>query len=138
MLRLILQIVGFSFAVIMFALMRQANQWDNKLSVPPLLSAVEYNLEMPSPFLLLAVLPLISSLFYSFLMGQPIPPLKSFTVVSLICYLLANAFISVLTIVSKFPFQASALVHTTVKSRYLLCFHHFFWFIANLFTSVQK
>ncbi|BAA95706.2 unnamed protein product [Arabidopsis thaliana] len=114
------QIVGFSFAVIMFALMRQANQWDNKLSVPPLLSAVEYNLEMPSPFLLLAVLPLISSLFYSFLMGQPIPPLTSFTVVSLICYLLANAFISVLTIVSKFPFQASALVHTTVKSRF--CF----------------
>jgi hypothetical protein len=138
------QIVGFSFAVIMFALMRQANQWDNKLSVPPLLSAVEYNLEMPSPFLLLAVLPLISSLFYSFLMGQPIPPLTSFTVVSLICYLLANAFISVLTIVSKFPFQASALVHTTVKSRcqalernYSLAFLHWFSILSSSFFCLK-
>ncbi|WZY78897.1 hypothetical protein YC2023_025281 [Brassica napus] len=111
------QIVGFSFAITLFTLMRQAHQWDNKQAVPPLLSAVESNLELPSPFLLLAAFPLLSSLFFSFLMAQPFPPLASFTVVSLICYLLANAFISVLIIVSKFVFQASALVHTTVKSK---------------------
>ncbi|KAL0692593.1 hypothetical protein Bca4012_059773 [Brassica carinata] len=111
------QIVGFSFGVTLFTLMRQAHQWDHKQSVPPLLSAVEYNLELPSPFLLLAGFPLLSSLFISFLMVQPIPPLASFAVVSLICYLLANAFISVLIIVSKFVFQASALIHTTVKSK---------------------
>lgn len=97
--------------------MRQANQWDQNLSVPPLLSAVEYNLEMPTAFLILAAIPLLSSLFFSFVMAQPIPPLTSFTMVSLICYLLANAFISVLIIVSKLVLQALALVHTTVKSR---------------------
>ncbi|XP_010425480.1 PREDICTED: uncharacterized protein LOC104710555 isoform X2 [Camelina sativa] len=139
------QIVGFSFAVTVFALMRQANQWDNKLSVPPLLSAVEYNLEMPSPFLLLAALPLIISLFYSFLMAQPFPPLTSFTVVSLICFLMANAFISLLIIVSRFAFQASALVHTTVKSRcqalernYSLAFLHWFSIISSSFVCLKQ
>ncbi|KAL1207095.1 hypothetical protein V5N11_004302 [Cardamine amara subsp. amara] len=138
------QVVGFSFAVVLFALMRQANQWDNKQSVPPLLSAVDYNLEMPSPFLLLAVFPLLSSFLYSFLMAQPIPPLTSFPVVSLICYLLANAFISVLIIVSKFAFQALALVHTTVKSRcqamernYSLTFLHWFSMLASSFVCLK-
>ncbi|ESQ32740.1 hypothetical protein EUTSA_v10003555mg [Eutrema salsugineum] len=138
------QIVGFAFVVILFTLMRQANQWDHKLSVPPLLSAVEDNLEMPSPFLLLAAFPLLISLFFSFLMAQPIPPLTSFTVVSLICYLLANAFISVLIIVSKFVFQASALIHTTVKSRcqalgrnYSLAFLHWFSILASSFVCLK-
>ncbi|VVB04204.1 unnamed protein product [Arabis nemorensis] len=138
------QIVGFAFAVILFALMRQANQWDHKLSVPPLLSAIEYNLEMPSPFLLLAAFPLLCSLFFSFLMAQPIPPLASFTVVSLICYLLANAFIIVLIIVSKFAFQVSALVHTTVRSRcqalernYSHAFLHWFSMLASSFVCLK-
>ncbi|VVB04200.1 unnamed protein product [Arabis nemorensis] len=139
-----LHIVGFSFAVILFALMRQAYQWDQKLSVPPLLSAMEYNLEMPSPFLLLAAIPLLCSLFFSFLMAQPIPPLASFTVVSLIWYLLANAFITVLIIVSKLAFQLSALVHTTVRSRcqalernYSHAFLHWFSMLASSFVCLK-
>ncbi|WZZ74148.1 hypothetical protein YC2023_085518 [Brassica napus] len=138
------QIVGFSFAVILYALMRQANQWNQNLSVPPLLSAVEYNLEMPSPFLILAAIPLLSSLFFSFVMAQPIPPLTSFTMVSLICYLLANAFISVLIIVSKFVLQALALVHTTVKSRcqalernYSFAFLRWFSILASSFVCLK-
>uniref|UniRef100_A0A1J3D6Y4 GPI inositol-deacylase n=1 Tax=Noccaea caerulescens TaxID=107243 RepID=A0A1J3D6Y4_NOCCA len=138
------QIVGFAFTVILYALMRQANQWDHKLSVPPLLSAVDYNLEIPSPFLLLAVVPLLGSLFYPFLVGQSVPPLTSFTVVSLICYLLANAFICVLVIFSKFVFQASALVHTTVKSRcqalernYSLAFLRWFSILASSFVCLK-
>ncbi|WZZ01730.1 hypothetical protein YC2023_074058 [Brassica napus] len=137
-------IVGFSFAVILYALMRQANQWDQNLSVPPLLSAVEYNLEMPSPFLILAAIPLLSSLFFSFVMAQPIPPLTSFTMVSLICYLLANAFISVLIIVSKFVLQALALVHTTVKYRcqalernYSFAFLRWFSILASSFVCLK-
>ncbi|KAF8052719.1 hypothetical protein N665_1515s0007 [Sinapis alba] len=132
------QIVGFSFAVTLFTIMRQAHQWEHKQSVPPLLSAVEYNLEMPSPFLPLAAFPLLSSLFFSFLTAQPIPPLASFTVVSLVCYLLANAFISVLIIVSKVVFQTSALIHTTVKSKCQalersssLAFLHWFSILAS-------
>ncbi|KAF3593389.1 hypothetical protein DY000_02025425 [Brassica cretica] len=138
------QIVGFSFAVILYALMRQANQWNQNLSVPPLLSAVEYNLEMPSPFLILAAIPLLSSLSFSFVMAQPIPPLTSFTMVSLICYLLANAFISVLIIVSKFVLQALALVHTTVKSRcqalernYSFAFLRWFSILASSFVCLK-
>ncbi|CAN8266237.1 unnamed protein product [Cochlearia groenlandica] len=138
------QILGFSFAVILFALMRQAKQCDHKFFVPPLLSAIEYNLEMPSPFLLLAALPLLCSLFFSFLMAQPIPHLTSFTVVSLICYLLANAFISVLIIVSKFFFQASALVHITIKSKCQalerncsLAFLHWFSILASSFVCLK-
>lgn len=131
------QIVGFSFAVILYALMRQANQWDQNLSVPPLLSAVEYNLEMPTAFLILAAIPLLSSLFFSFVMAQPIPPLTSFTMVSLICYLLANAFISVLIIVSKLVLQALALVHTTVKSRFSFAFLRWFSILASSFVCLK-
>ncbi|KAG2261398.1 hypothetical protein Bca4012_013856 [Brassica carinata] len=131
------QIVGFSFAVMLYALMRQANQWDQNLSVPPLLSAVEYNLEMPSPFLVLAAIPLLSSLFFSFLMAQPIPPLTSFTMVSLICYLLANAFIIVLVVVSKFVLQALALVHTTVKTRFSFASLRWISILASSFVCLK-
>ncbi|EFH51632.1 hypothetical protein ARALYDRAFT_322858 [Arabidopsis lyrata subsp. lyrata] len=116
------QIVGISFAVVMFALMRQANQWDNKLSVPPLLSAVEYNLEMPSPFLLLAILPLISSLFYSFLMAQPIPPLTSFTAIRILK--LNTKIVMTLVAVTLVSFVHPALGLFVLLASHALCCHN--------------
>ncbi|XP_010528191.1 PREDICTED: GPI inositol-deacylase [Tarenaya hassleriana] len=138
------QIVGFSFAVIFFALMRQVHEWDHKRAVPPLLTAVEHNLRMPVPFLYLAALPVLTSLFLSFLMVQPFPPVASFTVISLVCYLFANGFIILLVVASKLVFQVMAIIHTSLKSmcqawerNYCLVFLRWFSKVASSFVCLK-
>ncbi|PON44025.1 GPI inositol-deacylase PGAP1-like [Parasponia andersonii] len=84
------QIVGFSVVVVLFALMWQAHAWDLDLPIPSMLTAVESNLKLPLPFFCLGVAPILLSLLLSFLMSQPLPLFASFTLVSMICYLLAN------------------------------------------------
>ncbi|KAH9743743.1 Hydrolases acting on ester bond [Citrus sinensis] len=110
------QIAGLSVAVVFFALMRQAYAWDYYLPMPSMLTVVEYNLQMPFPFLLLAILPILVSLFHSFLMSQPFPPIMSFAVVSLICYVLANGLIALLILVSQLVFYVTATAHVFIKT----------------------
>lgn len=113
----LMQIVGLSVAVVFFALMRQAHAWDLEMPMPSLLSAVEYNLQMPFPFLHLAILPILFSLFLSLLMSQPYPPLISYTVVSVINYLLANGLVVIVMVVSHLIFYVGATVHVFIKTR---------------------
>ncbi|KAK2985383.1 hypothetical protein RJ640_029340 [Escallonia rubra] len=105
------QIIGLSFAVVFFALMRQANAWELDFPIPSMLSAVESNLRMPLPFIFLAISPTFISLFYSCLSSQPYPPVVSFLTVSIICYLLANGSIIMLVAMGrKFLLFVSSLV----------------------------
>uniref|UniRef100_A0A2P2J4X6 Uncharacterized protein LOC105140193 isoform X1 n=2 Tax=Rhizophora mucronata TaxID=61149 RepID=A0A2P2J4X6_RHIMU len=113
-----LQMVGFSFAVVFFAVMQQAHAWDLDLPVPSMMTAVESNLRTPLPFLLLGFLPVLISLFISLLKSQPIPPVSSFTIVSILSYLLANGSIFVLILVSQLIFYAAAVIHVFIKSRW--------------------
>ncbi|KAL5581294.1 hypothetical protein UlMin_013736 [Ulmus minor] len=113
------QIVGFSVVVVLFALMRQAHSWDLDLPIPSMLTAVEMNLQ-PLPFFYLAIAPVLFSTFLSLLMSQPLPSFASFTIVSVICYLLANGFIIVLIVISQLVFYVTAVVHVFIKTRWQL------------------
>ncbi|KAJ9153524.1 hypothetical protein P3X46_026952 [Hevea brasiliensis] len=133
------QIVGFSVAVIFFALMRQAHAWDLDLPMPSMLTAVESNLRMPLSFLLLGIIPILFSLFVSLLMSQPLPPFASFITVSIICYFFANGSIIILIIVSQLIFYAAAIIHVFIKTRWQgwegnFCLGFLHWFI-NLSSS---
>ncbi|XP_021890347.1 GPI inositol-deacylase [Carica papaya] len=112
------QMVALSVAVLFFSLTRQAYEWDSNLVIPSLLAAVEFNLRMPFPFLLLAIVPILASFFLSLLKSQPSPPMTSFITVSLLCYLFANGFIILLTLVSQLVFYLAAVVHTSIKARW--------------------
>jgi glycosylphosphatidylinositol deacylase len=112
-----MQIIGFSIAVIFFALMRQAHAWDLDWPVPSMLTAVESNMRMPLPFFLLAIVPIFVSLFLSFLMSQPFPPFASFITVSAICYLFANGSIIILILVTQLVFYVTAFIHIFIKTR---------------------
>ncbi|KAM4124714.1 hypothetical protein ACB094_01G252200 [Castanea mollissima] len=112
------QIIGFSIAVILFALMRQARAWDLDLPMPSMVTAVETNLRMPLPFFLLAIVPILVSLLLSFLMSQPFPPFANFIIVSVICYLFANGSVIILILVSQLVFYVAAIVHIFIKTRW--------------------
>lgn len=114
---LFMQIVGFSIAVVFFALMQQAYSWDNNLRIPSMLTAVESNLTLMSHFFPLAVLPILFALFHSFFMSQPLPPFASFTSISLICYIFANGFIAILILLSHLVFFVAAVTHIFIKTR---------------------
>ncbi|XP_031404775.1 uncharacterized protein LOC116213832 isoform X2 [Punica granatum] len=125
---------ALSIAVIFFALMRQAWFWDRDLPIPPILTAVQLNLRMPSPFLPLVVVPILVSLLLSLLMDQSLPPLASFTVISLICYLLGNGLMIIVIWSSQLVFSVAAIVHVFISTRWqvwelnrhVLMFH---WFL---------
>uniref|UniRef100_A0A7N0T4W6 GPI inositol-deacylase n=1 Tax=Kalanchoe fedtschenkoi TaxID=63787 RepID=A0A7N0T4W6_KALFE len=111
------EIIGFTVAVIFFALMRQAHSWDHDMEIPSVLAAVEMNLRAPFPFLLFAFVPIIISLIRSLIMSQPFPPFASFIAVSLIAYLCANGANIVLIMVSQVVFYVSAVIYVFFKSR---------------------
>ncbi|XP_048327916.2 uncharacterized protein LOC107415154 isoform X1 [Ziziphus jujuba] len=112
------QIVGFAVVVVFFALMQQAHAWDLDLPIPSLLTAVESNLRMPLPFFYLAIAPIFLSLFLSFLTSQPFPSFASFTIISMICYLLANGLVIILILISQLVFYVTAVVHIFIKTRW--------------------
>ncbi|KAK4778577.1 hypothetical protein SAY86_006105 [Trapa natans] len=112
-------IIAFSFAVIFFALRHQAFFWDRDLPIPPMLTAVQLNLRMPSPFLLLVAVPILVSLLLSFLVVQSVPPLASFTVISTICYLLSNSVMIIVTWISQLLFYMVASVHVFISKRFV-------------------
>lgn len=112
------QIIGLAFGVVFFALMRQANAWELDLPVPSLLSAVELNLRIPIPFLLLAISPILIALFYSCLSTLPFPTVTTFFFVSIICYLIANGIIIILILTTLILSHAFARVHVFFKTRW--------------------
>ncbi|KAH1193660.1 GPI inositol-deacylase [Glycine max] len=112
------KIVGFSIAVVFFALMRQACSWDLDLRIPSMLTAVESNLTLISHFFPLAILPIFFSLFLLLLMSQPLPPFASFISISLICYIFANGFIAILILISHLVFFVAAVTHIFIKTRW--------------------
>ncbi|KAG9141981.1 hypothetical protein Leryth_009335 [Lithospermum erythrorhizon] len=111
------QITGLSISVVFFALMRQAYAWELDLPIPSMLSALELNLRLPFPFLF-AMLPVLFALSFSFLSYQSLPPVISFTVVSVLCYLLSNAIIVLLIAVSHLVFYVAAIIHVFIKKRF--------------------
>lgn len=115
-----MQIVGFSIAIIFFALMRQAYSWDLDMRIPSMLSAVESNLTVPLHLFFLAILPVFFSLFLSLVTSQPIPPFASFISISLICYVFANGLIAIMILVSHLLFFVTAISHVFIKTR-LVC-----------------
>ncbi|KAM1357680.1 hypothetical protein ACFX1Q_044741 [Malus domestica] len=114
------QIAGFSLVVIFFALMQQICTWDLDQHIPSILTAVEFNLRIPLPFLYLAIAPILLSFSLSFLISQPFPSFSSFTIVSVTCYLLANGFVIILILISQLIFYAAAVVHVFIKTRFQL------------------
>ncbi|XP_008783007.2 uncharacterized protein LOC103702377 isoform X2 [Phoenix dactylifera] len=112
------QIVGLMIALIIFALMRQAHAWELESSMPSILTAVELNLRMPLPFILLAVLPIFVSLVLSLLTTQRLPPVTSFLFVSIVCYLMATGFLIVLILSSQLLLYAAAITHIFIKKRW--------------------
>ncbi|KAK6928470.1 GPI inositol-deacylase PGAP1-like, partial [Dillenia turbinata] len=138
------QIVGFSVAVIFCALMRQAHAWENDLPLPSLLAAVESNLRIPFPFLLVAVGPILAAVVLSLLMCQPVPPITSFVIVSLICFLFANGCIIILILTSQLILYVAAVVHIFIKTRWevwegnvCLTFLHWFINLSISFSSIK-
>lgn len=112
-----MQIVGFCIAVIFFGLMRQAHAWELDLPIPSMMTAVESNLRMPLPFLLLAAGPILISLLLSLLTSQQFPPFASFLTVSIICYLFANGCTMILILISQMVFYVAAVLHVFIKTR---------------------
>ncbi|PNY05813.1 GPI inositol-deacylase [Trifolium pratense] len=112
------KIVGFSIAVVFFALMQQAYSWDRNLHIPSMLTAVESNLTLMSHFFPLAVLPIFFAFIFSFFMSQPFPPFASFTSISLICYIFANGLIAILILISHLVFFVAAVTHIFIKARW--------------------
>lgn len=111
------QITGFAIAVVLFALMRQARQWELDQPIPSLISAVESNLRMPLPFLCFALLPILFALVLSCLISLPLPPAISFIIVSTICYFCANGVVVVVISASQLLFYVSASLHVFIKKR---------------------
>ncbi|XP_028778530.1 uncharacterized protein LOC114735049 isoform X2 [Neltuma alba] len=132
------EIVGFSIAIIFFALMRQAYAWDLDLRIPSMLTAVESNLTVLSHFFFQAILPIFISLFLSLVMSQPIPPFASFISISLICYVFANGLIAILILVSHLLFFVGAVSHIFIKTRWQM-WERTAWFIfLEWFTNLSS
>ncbi|XP_073124848.1 uncharacterized protein [Henckelia pumila] len=133
------QISGLSIAVIFFALMRQAHEWEFDQPIPPLLSAVESNLRLPRPFFFLASMPLLFALLFSWLSSQSLPPVISFIAVSMLCYIFANGAVISLISLSQLLFYVAGTAHVITKKRCEawegnFCFQFLQWF-SNLSSS---
>lgn len=102
-------------AVVFFALMRQAHAWELDLTLPSILTAVELNLRMPFPLLLLTVLPMIICVVLSFLTEETDPPVMSFLCVSVVCFLIANGSVIILILSSQLVLYMTAILHVYFK-----------------------
>ncbi|KAJ6847690.1 uncharacterized protein M6B38_276300 [Iris pallida] len=125
------KIIGFMVAVVFFALRQQARAWELDLPLPSVLTAVEFNLRLPLPFFLLALLPIIASLALSFLTAHPIPPVASFLSVSIACFLIANGSVIVLILSSQLVLCTAAILHVFIRKRWLALEGNFFIMILH-------
>ncbi|XP_078438846.1 phosphatidylinositol deacylase isoform X2 [Wolffia australiana] len=112
------QIIGFVAAVVFFALMRQSHTWDLDLPLPSIMTAVEINLRMPFPFMFFAILPIFMALLLSLFTSQSLPSLPSFTVVSIICYLIANGLLFLLILSTLSVLYLAAFINIFTKKRW--------------------
>ncbi|KAF7819473.1 GPI inositol-deacylase isoform X1 [Senna tora] len=132
------KIIGFSIAIIFFALMRQAYASDFDLRIPSMLTAVESNLRVLSYFFPLAVLPIFMFFFLSLLTSQPFPPFASFISISLISYILANGFIAVFISISHLIFYVAAVTHMFIKTRWKMWERYGFFLFLNWFINLSS
>lgn len=102
--------------------MRQAYAWELDQPIPTLLYAVESNLKMPGPFFFLATLPILLAVLFSCLTSNSLPPIISFFIVSILCYLFANGAIVVLILLSQLLFYVAGTIHVFVKQRLVVLF----------------
>ncbi|KAL8136253.1 uncharacterized protein LOC141713714 isoform X1 [Apium graveolens] len=109
------QIIGFSFAVVFFALMQQAYSWELDLPIPSMLKALESNMKMPLPFFSLVITPIAASLFYSFLSSQRFPSVISIFIISILCYAFANGIVVMLILISQWVFYMAASIHVFIR-----------------------
>lgn len=116
-----MQIVGFSFAIILFALMRQAIASDFDQRIPSMLTAVESNLTVLSNLFLLAIVPLFIFFFLSLWTSESFPPFSNFISTSLVSYMLANGFIAILILLTHLVFYTAAVAHIFIKTRSVGC-----------------
>lgn len=115
-----MQISGLSIAVVFFALMQQAYAWELDQPVPSLLSAVESNLKRPRTFFLFAILPILLAVLFSHLYPESTPPAISFSIVSILSYILANGAVVVLMSLSHLHFYLVCTAHVFLKKRLVL------------------
>ncbi|XP_048495141.1 uncharacterized protein LOC104883248 isoform X3 [Beta vulgaris subsp. vulgaris] len=135
------KIVGLSVAVVFFALMKQAHAWEFDLPIPSMLSAVECNMKLSSPFLLMTAVPLLIPLVLSVLHIHPIPSVLGFLVVSIVCYVIANGIVILLIVISQSVFYISAMAHIFFRKRWqvwegnfgLVSLHRFISFVSRIF-----
>ncbi|CAK9226433.1 unnamed protein product [Sphagnum troendelagicum] len=113
-----LQIAGLCVAVVLFALTRQARAWETDIAFPSVLACIEANLQLPLPFLILALGPLLVYYSLSFFGTETPPPFISFIGVSLVCYLFANGIVALLAIISSAIFHSAAFVQVLMKLRF--------------------
>lgn len=102
--------------------MRQAYAWEIDQPVPSLLSAVESNLRIPREFFFLAILPIFFAVLFSYLSSQSLPPIISFSIVSILCYVFANGVIVLLILLSQVLFYVAGTLHVAVKKRLVAIF----------------
>lgn len=132
------QISGLCFAVAFFALMRQAYAWELDQPIPSLLSAVESNLRIPRAFLFLAILPILFAVLFSFLSSQTLPPIISFPIVSVLCYVFANGVIVLLILLSQMLFYVAATLQVAVKKWWRACERNLSFNFVQWFTNLSS
>ena len=120
-----LQILGFMVAIMFFGMMRQTSAWECDSSVPSILSAIESNLGLPKAFTFLCFMPIL--VFFAFLIftTEQKPPLGTFLLVTIICYIVANGFAILLILSSKLFLYAVAILHVFTKRRLVYTFISF-------------
>lgn len=138
------QIIGFSMAVLFFALMQQARAWELDLPLPSVLSAIESNLRLPLSFGFLAMGPLAVYMLLALLGTEPCPPFASFVIVSLVCYTFANGAVVILALSTQLIFYVAACIQVFFKQRWQawegrfhMYFIHQFMDRFSVFSSFQ-
>ncbi|CAM0950809.1 unnamed protein product [Alopecurus aequalis] len=112
------EILGFMIAVVMFGLMRQSSAWERDCSVPSLLSAIETNLKLSSPWMFLCFTPILLFLAFLFFTTGENPRFGTFLFVTIICYIVANGFTILLILSSKLILYVVAILHVFLKRRW--------------------
>ncbi|CAD6219907.1 unnamed protein product [Miscanthus lutarioriparius] len=112
------EILGFMVAIMFFGMMRQTSAWECDSSVPSILSAIESNLGLPKAFTFLCFMPIL--VFFAFLIftTEQKPPLGTFLLVTIICYIVANGFAILLILSSKLFLYAVVILHVFIKRRW--------------------
>ncbi|KAL6551436.1 hypothetical protein OROGR_007590 [Orobanche gracilis] len=131
------QISGLCFAVVFFALMRQACAWELDQAIPSVLSSVESNLRT-KPFFFLATSPILSAMLFSCLSSQSLLPNISFLVVSIVSYVFANGAVVVLILLSQMLFYVAGTFHVFVKKWWYLCEGNFCFSFVQRFINISS